>query len=149
MNFFPRRILLAADGSDDARLALEAAVDLSNATGSELHVLYVALSSPWITPDAMNPEEAERLREEAQRTLDEQVRRVEEAGGKVAEAHLRTGRKASNEIIRLGEELGAGLIVMGGRGMDVVERILLGSDSESVVRHAPCPVMVVRDEMGR
>ncbi|MDQ4105625.1 MAG: universal stress protein [Actinomycetota bacterium] len=146
MNFFPKKILLATDDSDDARLAAEAAVDLSNETGSELHVVYVALTSPWMTPDAMNPGEAERLREQAQRVLDKQVRWVEEKGGTITEAHLETGYKASHEIIRLAEEINAGIIVVGSRGLGAVERILLGDDSESVVRHAPCPVLVVREQ---
>jgi nucleotide-binding universal stress UspA family protein len=146
MNFFPKKILLATDGSEDAKLALDAAVDLSNETDSELHLVYVALASPWVMPDVMNPEQAERYRQESQKILDEQTSRVEGEGGKVAESYLRTGRKASHEIIRLSEEIGAGVIVMGSRGMGAVERIMLGSDSESVVKQAPCPVFVVRRE---
>lgn len=146
MNFFPKKILLATDDSEDARLAAEAAVDLSNETGSELHVVYVALTSPWMTPDAMNPGEAERFREQAQKVLDKQVRWVEEKGGTITKAHLKTGNKASHEIIRLAEEIDAGIIVVGSRGLGAVERILLGDDSESVVRHAPCPVFVVREQ---
>jgi nucleotide-binding universal stress UspA family protein len=49
-------------------------------------------------------------------------------------------------IIDLAEELGAGLIVMGSRGLGGVMRALMGSISDSVVRHAHCPVMVVRQE---
>jgi nucleotide-binding universal stress UspA family protein len=46
----------------------------------------------------------------------------------------------------LAEELGAGLIVMGSRGLGGIRRALMGSVSEKVVRHAHCPVMVVREE---
>ena len=59
------------------------------------------------------------------------------------EAHSRRGR-ADQEIIDLGEEIGAGLIVMGSRGLGGVRRALMGSVSDSVVRHAHCPVLVVR-----
>ncbi len=111
-----------------------------------MHVVYVALTSPWMTPDAMNPGEAERFREQAQKVLDKQVRWVEEKGGTITKAHLKTGNKASHEIIRLAEEIDAGIIVVGSRGLGAVERILLGDDSESVVRHAPCPVLVVREQ---
>ena len=41
MSFFPRAILLATDGSDEAGLAAQAAAELSKATGSEVHITYV------------------------------------------------------------------------------------------------------------
>jgi len=77
------------------------------------------------------------------------VREVQEAGGSVKEAHLRIGERRDEAIIHLAEELGAGLIVMGSRGLGGVRRALMGSVSDSVVRHAHCPVMVVRPEQQR
>ena len=65
------------------------------------------------------------------------------AGGTVAQAHLRMGR-ADREIAALAEEIGVGLVVMGSRGRGGIRRALLGSVSDSVVRHAHCPVLVVR-----
>jgi nucleotide-binding universal stress UspA family protein len=72
------------------------------------------------------------------------VRKVEEAGGTVAGAHLRTEERRDQAIVHLADELGAGLIVMGSRGLGGIRRALMGSVSDSVVRHAHCPVMVVR-----
>jgi nucleotide-binding universal stress UspA family protein len=46
--------------------------------------------------------------------------------------------------VKLSEELGAGSIVIGSRGLGALSRALMGSVSESVVRHAHCPVFVVR-----
>ena len=48
------------------------------------------------------------------------------------------------EIVHLAEDVGAGLIVMGSRGRRGMRRTLMGSVSDTVVRHAHCPVMVVR-----
>ena len=45
MSIFPTRILLATDGSEDATLAAQTAIDLANKTGSELHVVYAGISS--------------------------------------------------------------------------------------------------------
>lgn len=73
MGFFPRKVLLAADGSAESQLAVEAAVDISKETGSELHVVYVGLISPWAHPDAMSPTQYGRLKREAQQVLDAQV----------------------------------------------------------------------------
>ncbi len=76
--------------------------------------------------------------------LEEQIKKVEEAGGTVAGAHLQMQGPKDQAIVRLSEELGAGLIVMGSRGLGGLRRALLGSVSDSVVRHAHCPVLVVR-----
>ena len=75
--------------------------------------------------------------------LERQVKRIEESGGIVNEAHLREG-KADEEIVDLAQSIGAGLIVMGSRGRGRIRRALMGSVSESVVRHAHCPVTIVR-----
>ena len=59
------------------------------------------------------------------------------------ERHLREGR-AAEEIVELAEDIGAGLIVMGSRGRGRLRRALMGSVSDAVVRHAHCPVTIIR-----
>ena len=154
MSIFPTRVLLATDGSRDAELALTTAVDLANSTNSELHVVTAAPGNPDAVYASHESgfryetyEEAMRkIRQEAQAILDEQVRKVENAGGKVAKAHLTSGRRKDQAIVGLADEISAGLIVMGSRGLGGLRRALMGSVSDSVVRHAHCPVMVVRLE---
>jgi len=53
---------------------------------------------------------------------------------------------AAEEVIDLAEELKTGLIVLGSRGRGRIRRALMGSVSDSVVRHAHCPVLLVRRE---
>jgi nucleotide-binding universal stress UspA family protein len=142
MSSFPTKILLATDGSREAELAATAAVELANSTNSELHVVHVGEFVPTLL--AQTEVEPARLEREAQQILDEQVRRVEEAGGDVREAHLRLGR-ADEEIVELAQDMDAGFIVMGSRGRGRIRRALMGSVSESVVRHAHCPVTIVRE----
>jgi nucleotide-binding universal stress UspA family protein len=86
----------------------------------------------------------ESAEQEARTKLDEQVQRVGKTGGEVAEVHTRLGRPDA-EIVGLADELGAGLIVLGSRGLGPLRRALMGSVSDSVVRHARCPVLVVRE----
>ena len=143
MSIFPTRILLATDGSREAELAATTAAALAKGTDSELHVVHVGPFMPMLFSSM--EEEPARMAREARKTLDGAVGQLEAAGGDVAQAHLRVGG-ASEEIVALAEELGAGLIVMGNRGRGGVRRALMGSVSDSVVRHAHCPVLVVRAE---
>ena len=160
MSIFPTRILLATDGSENVARAADVAVQLSKVTGSELHITYVgedAYSATLIYPETTDPGGVERedpvLLEQLQRqfeqmsrrVLETEVEKVREAGGTVAQTHLRIG-KAAAEIVELAEELGAGLVVVGSRGLGGIRRALMGSVSDSVVRHAHCPVLVVRRE---
>jgi nucleotide-binding universal stress UspA family protein len=145
MSIFPTKILLATDGSADAELARTTAVDLANSTDSEVHLVTVAPGYP--SYDIRNPAVVEQLRKQAQDILNEQVEKIEQSGGKVAEKHLRIAeRYRAQQIVQVAEYIGAGLIVMGSRGLGGVRRALIGSVSDSVVRHAHCPVMVVRPE---
>jgi nucleotide-binding universal stress UspA family protein len=155
MSIFPTKILLATDGSEDAKLAALTAADLAEKTDSELHIIYVGgegfyetplvdlatLEPTWIAreyPDLLsNIERTER------ELLDDEVKQVESAGGIVTQAHLSIG-EAAPEIIIVAEEIEAGLIVMGSTGQGGIRRALLGSVSESVVKHAHCPVLLVR-----
>jgi nucleotide-binding universal stress UspA family protein len=149
---FPTKILLATDGSEEAELAASTAADLARGTGSELHVVYVEPITyayqlgGW---EAYNPDVLTRLEEaaeeEARNRLDEQVQKIREAGGEIVGAHARVGYPDA-EIGGLAGKLGAGLIVMGSRGLGALRRALIGSVSSSVVHHAHCPVLVVRGE---
>jgi nucleotide-binding universal stress UspA family protein len=151
MSIFPTKILLATDGSEEAELAFASAADLSKITGSELHVVYVghmplvSYESPGAT--TLDPGLSGRMHESAQQEartmLDEQMQRAGQSG-EIAEVHARIGRPDA-EIVGLAEELGAGLIVLGSRGLGRLRRALMGSVSDSVVRHAHCPVLVVRE----
>jgi nucleotide-binding universal stress UspA family protein len=150
MSIFPTKILLATDGSEEASLAARTAVDLADKTGSELHVAFVLRTQDVPDYDSMRfdiekPHE-EEIRQMGQRLLDEQVRRVEEAGATVAGAHFRMMARPERGILAIGEDVGAGLIVLGSRGLGGVKRALMGSVSDSVVRHAHCPVLVVRKD---
>src|SRR5215211_3011495 len=160
MSIFPTKILLATDGSTEAELAARSAVDLSQKTDSELHLIHVldvakvGLSMAVLYSEATDPEgvklpdpvleELERsAKQEGREVLEAEVERVRSAGGTLAQSHLMMG-EVEREIVHLAEDLGSGLIVMGSRGRRGMRRALMGSVSDSVVRHAHCPVLVVR-----
>jgi nucleotide-binding universal stress UspA family protein len=157
MSMFPTKILLATDGSEDAKLAARTAADLAEKTDSELHVVYVGgegfyeiplvdlatLEPTWIAreyPDLLS--DIERTEREL---LDNEVEQLEAAGGTIiTQAHLSMG-EAAPEIVVVAEEIDAGLIVMGSTGQGGIRRALLGSVSESVVKQAHCAVLIVRE----
>ena len=150
VNYFPAKILLATDASKDAEKAALIASDIANSTGSELHVLHVGNTKDFhIAPGAeqsFSPRTGSlgEIREKAEKTLEDAAKQVEEAGGTVAQAHLRLG-DPDDEILRFCDEQGGfGLIVMGSRGLTRIKRVVMGSVSGSVVRHAHCPVLVAR-----
>lgn len=140
-----QRILLATDGSEDASAAARASIDLSNRSGSDLHVVHVFEFIPpreyiSLALRVRSPFASER---EGRETLEEQVSLIEGRGGRVREAHLRMGSPVE-EILDTSQEIGASLIVLGSRGLGGVKRLLMGSVSERVVHYATCPVLVLR-----
>jgi nucleotide-binding universal stress UspA family protein len=152
MSTFPTTILLATDSSEEAELAALRAVELADATDSDLHVVHVGVVPIFLKsyPGTLGYERRlyEEIEEMSRELLRKQCWRVKAAGGTVAGTHLRMGA-VDLEIVALAEELGADLIVMGSRGLGGLRRALMGSVSDSVVRHAHCPVLVVRPEKGQ
>lgn len=143
MSDLPAKILLATDGSEDAVLAARAATDLSRKTGAELHVAHV-----WHIPvgawPAMLDMYSEHYELQAEEVLAEQIESIEELGGEVAESHLRCRAAIADEILYLAQEVKAGIVVMGSRGMGRIKRLAMGSVSEGVVHHAHVPVLLLR-----
>src|ERR671913_1680155 len=109
------KILLATDGSEDAALAGRAAVDLSDKTAADLHVVHVWADVPPPAYPGLSLDNYSRLaEEEAGRLLRREAWNARITGGRVAGQHLREGQPAE-EITALAEELDADLVVVGSR----------------------------------
>ena len=140
---------MVTGGSREATIAAEAAVELANGTGSELHVVHVvstAQEMPYPHPLAKERSEAllEARKLRGLTLLDKRVMWIEGLGGKVAGSYYREG-KAEDEVIRLGEELEAGLVIVGGRKLGWLERAFADNLPGRLLRRANRPVMVVRE----
>ena len=126
MSIFLTTILVATEGSEDATLAASAAVDVSKGTASELHIVNVGPSTEYSDSEEplvtdifeLSQEELEEINDELERPLDAQVKQIEAGGGSVERAYLKTG-KPDEEIVALAEGIGAGLIVVGSRGLGI------------------------------
>lgn len=136
------RILVAYDGSDPARGALEAALDLADELGSRVEVLAVEGPLPRYAATLGEVDDAHSEREAFFAGVLAEARSLAAARGLEIEATIRPGHPAE-EIVRHAEEVGAGLIVVGHRG-HFLQRFPLGSTAAKVTHHAHCPVLVVR-----
>lgn len=144
----PETVLVAVDGSEESREAADKAMEVASVVGAGLHLVYGVPTIPSsVYPGSTVVEGtetvSEHLRDQARAVLTREEERLGSRGGDVADTHLVMG-KADERIIGTAEDLDAGLLVIGSRGLGGVRRSLLGSVSASVVRHAYCPVMVVR-----
>ncbi len=139
------KIMIATDGSKQVEKAVEAAVQLAKITGARLYAVYVIASAGY-TPRNFGWEES--LREILEAEAKKAVTFVEEAGkvsGVKVEPVTLEGHPA-DRIMKFAEQEDMDLIVMGTLGRTGLDRFLLGSIAENVVRHSKTPVMVVKGE---
>ena len=143
-----RRILVAIDGSDTSKRALREALQLAKDGKSALRVLHVLdlVTFSTDTPSGFAAYE-EALRVGGEQMLSDASDMAEKAGvaceTKLLELEER-GRRIAEEIARDAEEWRAELIAIGTHGRRGMNRLLLGSVAESLVRIAPAPVLLIR-----
>jgi nucleotide-binding universal stress UspA family protein len=144
-----KRIVCATDFSERAASAERQAVALARALGAELVLTHVGVDAPLWREGLHTP--SVRAVFEAQHTWASETLAARAAAlraeGVPARAIVRVG-PPWEEIVRVAAEEHADLIVMGTQGRTGLERLLLGSVAERVIRQAPCPVLTVRHETG-
>ena len=144
----PRFVLLTAvDASAGGDRVMSAAIGFARMIpGAEVHIVHVLedlSQSPALIRASLVPSPAE-LREDARKLLDRHGRSVAMECPKArVVTHLHAGT-AWRRIVQLATDLQADLVLVGTHDYGAVERLVLGSVAESVVRKASCPVLVVR-----
>jgi nucleotide-binding universal stress UspA family protein len=143
-----RRICCPVDFSPPSSVALRTAAELARRLGASLTVLHVHQEPPVPAPFQPAPGEdpgADDAAAEARRLL-ELARSEAEAGtGAPVATEMLTG-DAVGELVRHAADYD--LLVMGTHGRTGVRRLVLGSVTDRVLKHAPCPVVVVRTADG-
>src|SRR5687767_8412505 len=136
------RILVPSDGSGHADAAVDQAIALAQALKRPILALYVVDRPGFksFPSESILVDVTAVMRKEADEVLDAIKARAEAAGVK-ADTKIREGHPI-DEICR--EAKPTDLIVIATHGRRGLSRMLLGSVAESVIRHAPCPVLVVR-----
>ncbi|WP_436927039.1 universal stress protein [Halosimplex amylolyticum] len=133
-------ILFPTDGSDAADAALEVATAVADAHDATLHVLYVAdTNQPSLA--RIEGQVQDVLEGEGREIVDEAASRARNAGVETVDEVIQGG--PSRTICDYVDDRGIDLVVMGTRGGRDIERIILGSVTERVVRNSASPVLVV------
>lgn len=138
------RILVPTDGSAGVERAIEQAVEIAAAHGSTIHAVYVVNTANFASLPMETSWEGvnDMLREEGEEAL-ARVREIADVHDVPVQTRMLEGGP-SNEIVAFATEEGCDLIVMGTHGRGGIDRLLLGSVAERVVRSSPVPVLTVR-----
>ncbi|HMK47403.1 MAG TPA: universal stress protein [Methanocella sp.] len=137
-----KKILIATDGSKRTQSAVETGIELARQHKSKIYAVYVVdtVTFTSIPMDVTWENMYQLLKDEGE----DAVTRVRDvAQGLDLETHVLEGNPAV-EITRFAMDNGVDLIVVGTLGKSGIDRILLGSVAEKVVRIAPCPVLVIK-----
>jgi nucleotide-binding universal stress UspA family protein len=139
-----KRILLAYDGSQHAKKALEVAVDLAKKYGARLYIVEVIdTATAFWGPGTHVPFDAiESMRRKAEADIAEAKARAESEGIQVKPAILEGDPAVV--VVEYADREGVDLIVAGSRGLSTMKRVLLGSVSTGIVTHAKRPVLIVK-----
>ncbi|WP_339105734.1 universal stress protein [Haloterrigena salinisoli] len=135
-------VVVATDGSESVKRAVDVALDLADRFDAEVHALSVVDASEV---DASPEQLRDELRTALETTADAALATVEERTDADLEIDtaVREGRPAA-QICEYAREIDADLIATGTRGRHGENRLLLGSVAERVVRTSPVPVLTVR-----
>jgi nucleotide-binding universal stress UspA family protein len=141
-----QNIVVATDGSPSSQTAAKTAAELAAQLGARITLIYVFEPIKYALPEGYVPYTSEQLTEMTEhfeQMLRSAKTEVTAAGATQVETRLLQG-VAADEICEFAKREGADLIVVGTHGRGLIERVLLGSVAEKVVRSASVPVLTVR-----
>ena len=139
-----RQILVAVDDSPIAAHALDVALDLAASSGASLALVHVVDVRLVAGGDGLPASEVlADLRRLGEALIRKEIQRIPTT--QQQKSVVREGKPAA-EIVAAATEWGADLVVVGTHGRSGISRALLGSTAEGVLRHSPCPVLMVNEK---
>lgn len=145
-----RRLLVPTDGSALSDRAVEQALALAAALGAEVRFLHVQISFPISlvgVGELVEPSTIDALvsaaRQQGDRILQGALAQAQAAGVQ-AEGSIQTNPMPHRAILEEARAHGCDLIVMASHGRQGLEGLLIGSETQRVLTHSHCPVLVVR-----
>jgi nucleotide-binding universal stress UspA family protein len=142
-----RRILYATDFSTYANQAYFHAVELAQQHNAKLYVVHVCpipVSLPIEGPDAFGRIPLDGEIQEDIEYWRQQLEQIQPLDDHIAVDHVLLEGDPADEIVRFAIDARIDLIVLGIHGRTRIERLLLGSVAEKVVREGPCSVLVAK-----
>ncbi len=144
-----QRILVPIDGSTTSNQGLDEAIKLAKLTGASLRVIHVVDALTFATGSELYGGFASdvipQMREAGEQIVEKARTRVKEQGIKVDSLLFDSlSTRVSDIVVDQAKAWDADLIVIGTHGRRGVNRLMLGSDAEQIVRMAPVPVLLVR-----
>lgn len=145
-----KQIVVGTDGSTGANMAVEKAIGLASLTGATLHIVnahkvttayQIGAAGEVGLAAADIVESNEAIRSQAERVCDAAVQRARDAGVS-AEAHCIPG-DAAEGLLKVAQDAGCDLLVVGNRGMTGVRRFVLGSVPNKLSHHSPSSLLIV------
>ncbi|MGF6920588.1 universal stress protein [Paraburkholderia sp. 40] len=145
-----RNILVAVDGSEASKCALDEAIRMAKLASAKLTAVYaIDQSAAFTYAGACDPHLlTDAAREAGRRLLDDalvKMKALDVAGDSEIIETQGIAEDIASCIARCVERRGADLVVMGTHGRRGMRRMVLGSVAERFVRHSPCPVLLVRE----
>ena len=133
-----QKILYPTDFSTYSNQAYFHAISLAEKHGARLTVLFVYNADGTTTPGSQGDEES------ARRYWREQLEQIRPVDTRIPVRHVLLEGDPAGEIVRYARDAGIDLIVMGTHGRTGLDRLLMGSVAEKVLRDASCSVLVVK-----
>lgn len=139
-----KKIVIAVDGSKAAEKAFKKSVEIAKQNDATLVLAHVVDTRTFATAEAYDRSLSERAEKHAKDILDEYEATAKDAGVTKTETLMKYGSPKVVIAKEIAPEIEADLIMVGATGLNAVERFLIGSVSESIVRYAKCDVLIVR-----
>lgn len=140
------KIMIATDGSKQVEKAVQEGIRLSKLTGANLYAVYVIAPTGYSSRDFGWEESLRELLEAEAKKAVNHVEEIGKVSGVNVESVILEGHPA-DELLKFSKNAGIDLIIMGTLGKTGLERFLLGSVAEKVIRHSKTPVMIVKGEI--
>jgi universal stress protein A len=145
-----KRILCAVDFSRESLEAFRVAIETARLHSASLHIFHVIEAQPvlseWLPINGMS-EVTTKIVEKASATMEALIASVQSSLDGLSFTTEVTSGRAFVEIVNRAREWNADLIVLGAKGAALLEKIVVGSTAERVLKEADCSVLVVRSRI--
>lgn len=138
--------MVAVDGSHEAELAFEKGVNVALRNNSRLTIAHVIDTRALQSVSTFDAEVYEELQADAKKLMDEYAQKAKETGVTDVVTIVEMGNPKTLLATDIPDEQKVDLIMVGATGLNAFERLLVGSSSEYILRHAKVDLLVVRDK---